>query len=66
MVNIIYAALQKQKRWHFRAKKTGAKHYIYNGVGARGLYIDEAHMVLDIFRFAAFLDLELILENGWI
>ena len=33
---------------------TNAKLYIYNGVGARDLYIDEAHMALDIFRFAAF------------
>ena len=34
---------------------TSAKLYIYIGVGARDLYIDEAHMALDIFRFAAFL-----------
>ena len=31
-----------------------AKPYIYIGVGARDLYIDEAHMALDIFRFAVF------------
>ena len=36
---------------------TCAKLYIYNGVGARDLYIDEAHTALDIFRFAAFLDI---------
>ena len=35
-------------------QKTTAKPYIYNGVGARDLYIDEAHTALDIFRFAAF------------
>ena len=28
--------------------------YIYIGVGTRDLYIDEAHMALDIFRFAVF------------
>ena len=33
---------------------TSAKLYIYIGVGVRDLYIDEAHTVLDIFRFAAF------------
>ena len=31
---------------------TGAKHYIYSGVGERELFIEEAHMALDIFRFA--------------
>ena len=36
-------------------KTTSAKIYIYIGVGARDLYIDEAHTALDIFRFAAFL-----------
>ena len=39
---------------HFYAKTTNAKLYIYIGVGARDLYIDEAHTALDIFRFAAF------------
>ena len=34
---------------------TSAKLYIYIGVGARDMYIGEAHMVLDIFRFAVFL-----------
>ena len=29
--------------------------FTYNGVGARDLYIDEAHTALNIFRFAAFL-----------
>ena len=33
---------------------TSAKLYIYIGVWARDLYIDEVHMALDIFRFAAF------------
>ena len=44
----------KQKRRHFYAKTTIAKLYIYIGVEARDLYIDEAHTALDIFRFAAF------------
>ena len=57
MINMIYAALpcaHKQKRPHFHAKTTSAKLYIYIGVGARDLYIDEAHIALDIFCFAAF------------
>ena len=37
-----------------------AKLYIYIGVGARDLYIDEAHKALDIFRFAAFFTLHFI------
>ena len=44
----------KQKRRHFHTKMTSAKFYIYNGVGAWYLYIDETHTALDIFRFAAF------------
>ena len=48
------ARAHKQKRRHFHAKTTSAKIYIYNGVGARDLYIDKAHTALDIFRFAAF------------
>ena len=47
--------MHKQKRRYFHAKTTGAKLYIHNGVGAKDLYIDEAHMALDIFRFVAFL-----------
>ena len=43
-----------QKRRHFYAKTTSAKLYIYIGVGARDLYIDEAHTALHIFRFAVF------------
>ena len=31
-----------------------AQSFRYIGVGQRDLYIDEAHMVLDIFHFAAF------------
>ena len=57
LINIIYVACScanKQKKRHFHAKATSAKLYIYNGVVARDLYIDEAHMALDIFRFAAF------------
>ena len=45
---------QKQKRRHFHTKTTSAKLYMYIGVGPRDLYIDEAHMALDIFCFAAF------------
>ena len=44
----------KQKRRHFHVKITSVNLYIYTGVGARNLYIDEAHTALDIFRFAAF------------
>ena len=51
MVNIIYAALFMRAQ---TVKTTSTKLYIYNGVGARDLYIDEAHTALDIFRFAAF------------
>ena len=52
IINVIYTV--KQKRRHFYAKTTNAKLYIYIGVGARDLYINEAHTALDIFRFAAF------------
>ena len=55
---------------------TSAKLYIYIGVGARDLHIDEAHTMLDIFCSAAFFipatsDLELlsqkydILQHFW-
>ena len=44
-----------QKRRHFYVKMTYAKLNIYIGVGARNLYINEAHKALDIFRFAVFL-----------
>ena len=57
IVNIIYATLlmcAQTKRQHFHTKTTSAKLYIYNGVAARDLYIDEAHTALDIFRFAVF------------
>ena len=53
---------QKQKRQHFYAK-TSAELYIYIGVGARDLYIDEAHTALDIFRFAVFFINNLLSEN---
>ena len=36
------------------AKMTSAKLYIYIGVGARDMYIDEAHMALDTFSFTEF------------
>ena len=39
------------------------KLYIYMGVGARDLYIDEAYTVLDIFRFAEFFSNGAILSN---
>ena len=58
MVNIIYAGLlipAQTEKMTFHAKTTSAKLYLYNGLGARDLYIDEAHTALDIFRFAAFL-----------
>ena len=58
MINITYA--HKQKRRHFHAKTTSAKLYIYNGVGARDLYIGEADTALDIFRFAVFLNMLLL------
>ena len=40
-----------QKRRHFHEKATSAKLYIYIVVGARDMYIDEAHMdtELDIY-----------------
>ena len=59
------AQAHKQKRRHFHAKTTSAKLYIYNGEGARDLYIDEAHTALNIFRFAAFLLFQIMLRlNG--
>ena len=58
MINIIYAALPMCAQTQTEhAKTTSAKLYIYIGVGARDLYIDEAHTALDIFRFVAFFDL---------
>ena len=57
MINIIYVALPmcaQTEKTTFHAKTTNAKLYIYIGVGVRDLYIDEAHMALDIFRFAVF------------
>ena len=59
IMNIIYVALpmRAQTEKHFHAKNTCAKLYIYIGVGARDLYIDETHTALDIFRFAVFLNI---------
>ena len=55
IINIIYAALPMCAQTE-HTKTTSAKLYIYIGVGARDLYIDEAHTALDIlFRFAVFL-----------
>ena len=45
---IAHACTNRKEDIH--AKTTGAKLYIYNGVGT----IDKAHMALNIFRFAAF------------
>ena len=56
MINIVYAALlmctQTEKTTF--SKTTSAKLYIYDGMGARVLYIDAVHTALDIFCFAAF------------
>ena len=52
----------KHKIRRFHTKTSSAKLYIYIGVGARGLYIDEAHMALDIFRFAVFFYVVFILD----
>ena len=51
MINIIYAALPMHGQTE---KTTSAKLYIYIGVRARDLYVDEAHTALDIFHFVAF------------
>ena len=40
---------------HTYIHTTSAKLYIYIGVGARDLYIDESHTALDIFRMRHFL-----------
>ena len=49
-------------------KKTGSNLYIYMGVEARDLYIDEAHMALDIFHFVVFffLSAECILPQSYL
>ena len=49
-----FPCAHKLKRRHFHAKTTRAKLYIYDGVGLRDLFIDEAHMALDTFRFVVF------------
>ena len=57
MIDMIYAALPmcaQTEKTIFSCKDDYAKLYIYMGVGARDLYIDEAHTALDIFRFAVF------------
>ena len=57
MIDMIYAALpmrEQTEKTTFYAKTTSAKLYIYIGLGARDMFIDEAHMALDIFRFAVF------------
>ena len=56
MLNIIYAALPMCAQTE-HAKTTSAKLYIYIGLGARALYIDEAHTSLNIFRFVVFFKL---------
>ena len=55
-INTIYVALPmctNRKNDIFMQRRL-TKLYIYIGVGVRDLYIDEAHMALDIFRFAVF------------
>ena len=57
MIDMIYGALPmcaQTEKTMFSCKDDYAKLYIYIGVGARDLYIDEAHTVLDIFHFAVF------------
>ena len=58
IVNIICVALPmkaKTEKTTFLCKDEQYKAlYIHIGVGARDLYIDEAHRALDIFCFAAF------------
>ena len=54
MINITYAALPIHAQ-HSHANTSSAKLYIYIGVRAKDMYIDEAHTALDIFYFAAFL-----------
>ena len=51
MIVISYAALPMRAHTE---KTTIAKLYIYMGVEARDLCIDEAHMALDIFHFVVF------------
>ena len=57
MIDIIYTALPMcahTEKTTFHAKMTTAKLYLYIGLGASDLYIDETHTALDIFRFAVF------------
>ena len=57
MINIIYAALpmrEHSEKTTFSCKDDYRKALHIYWSGARDLYIDEAHMALDIFRFAAF------------
>ena len=58
MINITYAALHMRaqtEKMTFSCKDDYCKAlHIYWSGGARNLYIKEAHMVLDIFRFAVF------------
>ena len=66
MIDMIYAALPmcaQTEKTIFSCKDNYAKLYIYMGVGARDLYIDEAYTVLDIFRFAEFFSNGAILSN---
>ena len=54
---MIYAALPmhaQTEKTTFSYKDGNVKLYIYIGVWARDLYIDEAHTALDILRFAVF------------
>ena len=52
MINLIYGALPMHAQTE---KTTFSCKDDYIGVGAKDMYIEEAHMALDIFRFAVFL-----------
>ena len=49
-----YPDLKMKKRQQYHAKTISAKCYIYMGVEARELYLDEAHRALDTFQFLYF------------
>ena len=55
MLNITCMALHMRvqtEKTTFSCKDDQGKFYMYIGVGSRDLFIDKAHMALDIFRFA--------------
>ena len=53
---------EQTEKTTFSCKDDQCKTLHFNGVGARVLYIDEAHTALDIFRFAAFF----LLKKVWL